>query len=208
MARTLARLLLTVFFTRPTLRGREHMPAEPFILAVDHQAPIDPLVILATVPRPLCLLLPAEVFHVPLLGWVCWRAGLIGMRPRPIGLRAIRAAMRALCEERRPLALFVTAPAGPADGPPRLLASFLAAHTGLAVVPGHLEGTARLWPAGSLVPRYHRSVELCLGAPLPLGLSGRPARPDLLRATERIHAAIAGLAPAAVERGVFAGGST
>jgi glycerol-3-phosphate O-acyltransferase / dihydroxyacetone phosphate acyltransferase len=68
--RALARLLLSLFYRRIEVVGREHIPARaPVIIAANHNnALVDPMLVMATVPRELVVLAAAPLFRNPVIG--------------------------------------------------------------------------------------------------------------------------------------------
>ena len=70
IVRQLARALLGLFYHRVEVVGREHIPARgPLIVAANHHnSLVDPLLLLATVPRRLVALAKAPLFRHPLIG--------------------------------------------------------------------------------------------------------------------------------------------
>ncbi len=78
--RGLARLLLTLFYRRIEIIGREHFPAggPVLITANHHNALVDPMLVMAAVPRALMILAAAPLFRNPVVGPLLW---LVGARP-------------------------------------------------------------------------------------------------------------------------------
>ena len=70
IVRQLARALLGLFYHRVEVVGREHVPAGgPLIVAANHHnSLVDPMLLLATVPRRLVTLANAPLFRHPLIG--------------------------------------------------------------------------------------------------------------------------------------------
>lgn len=69
LVRALARALLAIFYRRIDVAGLEHVPeGTPLIVAANHQnGLVDPMLLLATVPRPLRPLAKAGLFRHPLV---------------------------------------------------------------------------------------------------------------------------------------------
>src|SRR5262249_47397200 len=67
--RALARLLLNLFYRRIEVVGAEHIPARgPLIIAGNqHNSLVDPMLVMAAVPRPLVILAAAPLFRHPLI---------------------------------------------------------------------------------------------------------------------------------------------
>jgi len=67
--RALARLLLSLFYRRIEVVGSEHIPAaSPLIITANHHnSLVDPMLVMAAVPRPLTILAAAPLFHNPII---------------------------------------------------------------------------------------------------------------------------------------------
>ena len=62
----------------PELIGGEHIPREgPFVLAANHQSILDPLVLIACIPRKITFLAAAYIFRIPLVGLLIRAAGAL-----------------------------------------------------------------------------------------------------------------------------------
>jgi 1-acyl-sn-glycerol-3-phosphate acyltransferase len=101
----LARFLIGLFYRRVEVVGGERVPAGgPLILAANHQnALVDPMLLLATVPRPLTPIAKAPLFRHPLIGPFLRLAGAVPVHRRQEGggdparnEAMFRAASRAL----------------------------------------------------------------------------------------------------------------
>ena len=70
LLRRFARLLVSVFYRRVDVVGLEHVPATgPLILVANHHnALVDPILLLAAIPRRLVPVAKAPLFHHPLIG--------------------------------------------------------------------------------------------------------------------------------------------
>jgi len=84
LVRGLARLLLALFYRRVEVIGLEHVPASgPLIVAANHQnALVDPMLLLATIPRQLRPLAKAPLFRHPLIGPFLRLAGALPVHRR------------------------------------------------------------------------------------------------------------------------------
>jgi glycerol-3-phosphate O-acyltransferase/dihydroxyacetone phosphate acyltransferase len=79
MIQWLTELLVRVFFRRAVLTGAEHVPrGRPMIMVVNHpNALVDPLLVLALVPRPVVFLAKEPLFRMPVLGTLARALGCI-----------------------------------------------------------------------------------------------------------------------------------
>jgi glycerol-3-phosphate O-acyltransferase/dihydroxyacetone phosphate acyltransferase len=84
LIRALVRVLLAVFYRRIDVSGLEHVPAtEPLIVAANHQnGLIDPMLLLASVPRELRPLAKAGLFRHPLIAPFLRLAGALPLHRR------------------------------------------------------------------------------------------------------------------------------
>jgi 1-acyl-sn-glycerol-3-phosphate acyltransferase len=87
IVRHLARALLALFYHRIEVTGLEHVPAHgPLIVAANHHnALVDPMLLLAAVPRRLAPLAKAPLFRHPLIGPFLWLVGALAVDRRQEG---------------------------------------------------------------------------------------------------------------------------
>ena len=97
LLRGLAQIVLDIFYRRIEVVGSERVPARgPLIVAANHQnALVDPLLLMAAIPRRLVPLAKAPLFRLPLIGALARWAGAIPVeRPQdapgqPVGNAAM-----------------------------------------------------------------------------------------------------------------------
>ena len=84
LIRALARCLVALFYRRVDVVGVGHVPPTgPVIVAANHQnALVDPMLLLAAVPRTLVPLAKAPLFHHPIIGPFIRLAGAIPVTRR------------------------------------------------------------------------------------------------------------------------------
>ena len=82
--RGLIRLLLWLFYRRIDVVGRERIPETgPVIVAANHHnALVDAMLIMATIPRPITVLAKAPLFRHPLIGPPLWMIGAVPVHRR------------------------------------------------------------------------------------------------------------------------------
>ena len=87
IGRGLARLLLAVFYRRIEVRGLERVPASgPLVVAANHHnALVDAMLLLATIPRRLAPLAKAPLFTHPVIAPFLWLVGAIPVHRRQDG---------------------------------------------------------------------------------------------------------------------------
>jgi len=74
------------------IRGREHLPADPFLVASKHQSMWETL-IFNLIFYDCIFVLKRSLLAVPLVGWFMWRAGMIDV-DRSAGAAAMRKMLR------------------------------------------------------------------------------------------------------------------
>lgn len=101
LVRGFIRLLLRLFYRRVDVVGAEHIPPSgPLIVAANHHnSLVDPMLILATFPRPITVLAKAPLFRHP----------LIGPFLRAVGALPVHRRAEAGDDPRRNDAMFATA---------------------------------------------------------------------------------------------------
>jgi 1-acyl-sn-glycerol-3-phosphate acyltransferase len=89
------------------VRGREHMPSGPCIIAAKHQSTWETLAFNLVFPDE-AFVLKRELFHIPIVGWMMRRAGNIGIdrAAGPTALRSILRDSRAALSEGRSIIIF------------------------------------------------------------------------------------------------------
>lgn len=182
-------------FLRPVVEGAHHVPRHGrVILASNHLAFVDSVVIALVAPRRVHFLAKAEYFDHWRTRWFFEAVGSV-----PVRRGAHHAAQAALDAAREVLdadRAFGIYPEGTRSRDGRLHrghtgVAWLALTTGAPVVPVALRGTAALEPVGRRVPRLGR-VAVRFGAPM--RFPGRACVPGDRRAvTDKIMDAIGAL---------------
>jgi 1-acyl-sn-glycerol-3-phosphate acyltransferase len=175
------------------LRGREHLPREPAIIAMKHQSAWDTLGVPALF-GDVAIVLKRELLWIPFYGWYARKAGMIPI-DRGAGATALKSMVRRAREivaERRPIVIF---PEGTrtAVGVKRAYHPGIAAlytQLGLPVVPVAVN-SGLFWPRRRFLKRPGRIVVEAL-PPLPPGLDRKAFLAELQSrietATERLVA--------------------
>lgn len=149
------------------VEGEEFIPRTgPTILAANHVSFIDPIIIMASVRRPVRFMAKKELFRFPLFGWLLRQFGTFPVNRTRINLQAFKQAT-SLLEAGEVIAMFPEGTRG--DGielrPAKPGIGLIAARTGAPVVPVLHRGTGKVLPRGAWFPRPHRIV-IKFGAPL------------------------------------------
>lgn len=182
---------------RPKVSGSHHVPRSgPVILAANHLAVWDSMLLPVVVPRMVFFLGKHEYFTRPgRLGRAqaaCFR-GVGAIAVDRAGGRAAVAAMDASADVLRRGEIFALHPEGTRSPDGRLYRGHtgvgrLALRTGAPVVPVGIVGTDRVQPRGQKFPKPLR-VEIRFGEPLDLTGSER-SRDDVRHATDQVMQAI------------------
>lgn len=151
---------------RPTVTGREHVPATgPVIIASNHLSFIDSVVIPLVVPRRVRFLAKAEYFGGPGLRGrlTAWFFGSVvdAVPIRRTGHRDALTSLDAGLAVLKAGSAFGIYPEGTRSRDGRLYrgktgVGWLAMASGAPVVPVTLVGTERIQPVGARLPRIHR----------------------------------------------------
>jgi len=201
------RFLLREFAWRILVRiesveGLENIPPSgAAILAINHIALVDPIVVLGLTPRVIVPLAKIEVYDYPIVGVLPRMYGVIPVRRGEFDRRALDMAQEVL----RAGEIVLVAPEGtrsPAMQQGKEGLAFLAARTGAPIVPVGVDGTVG-YP--SIDPRRWRQggARLKVGAPfLYRPASGRMTRDRLRLMTDEAMYRVAQLLPAS-RRGVY-----
>ncbi len=157
------------------VRGSQHLPGGPALIAGKHQAMLDVFIPFLAFPDPM-VVMKRELLWYPVLGWYAYRAGMIPI-DRAGSSQTVRAMIKAAktrMEEGpgRQLVIFPEgtrqAPGAPPDYKPAGIRAFYKA-LGVSVVPSSTN-SGLCWPARGVLRRSGRVVYEFL-PPLPAGQS-------------------------------------
>jgi 1-acyl-sn-glycerol-3-phosphate acyltransferase len=175
----LAWLKLTVGLDHE-VRGAEHLPAGPYILAPKHQSAWDTLVLNRIVKAP-AFVLKRELTWIPILGWYLSRAGniVIDRKAGPSALRKLVNQGRAAAAEGRPIVIFPEGTRGPVGGklPYQPGVAALYAQLGVPLVPVALN-SGPFWGRAAFLKRPGR-ITIEILPPIAPGLHRRRALAEL-----------------------------
>lgn len=89
------------------VRGREHLPTGPAIVAAKHQSAWDTIIFLVLLDDP-AYVLKRELFKIPIYGWFTWKLDMIGIdrAAGPTALKRLAAQARPAVAAGRPLVIF------------------------------------------------------------------------------------------------------
>ena len=177
------------------VRGAEHIPLSgPALIVSNHQSLLDPPAIGGAARRQIYFLAKAELFRIPLFGWLFWALHARPVRREGPDPRALRTAAL-LLEEGKALLVF---PEGTrsldgrlGEGKPGV--GMLAVTSGAPVVPAYVSGTREALPKGAAWPRRSQ-VSVSFGPALHFKAPSSVGRKERYReAVEEIMRGIAQL---------------
>ena len=168
-ARAWAHTVLYVCGIRLRVEGRERLRSGAcYVFVANHCSALDIPALLAALPGPTRMLAKASLFRLPFLGWYIRRVGYVPV-DRTSPRRAARSLGVALARagSGRSMVVFAegTRSAGGATRPFKRGAFWLAARTGLPLVPVALVNSGRLLPPGARWPDPGL-LEVRVGEPL------------------------------------------
>jgi len=192
--RLAVRVWLLATGCRLRVRGLEHLQEVspgPLVFVANHASYLDPLLVIAALPRDYAFVVKREAMGWPVLGPIIRRLEPVPVeRLDPKESAASAERLRQVLERQRSLFFFPEGTFAQTAGllPFRLGAFKLAAETGRPIVPVALVGTRRWLPNGVLLRRT--DLELVVEAPL---VAPTSALPDLVRLREESAERIARL---------------
>jgi len=170
-------------------RGRDKLPAGPYIVACKHQSLWETFALFTVLPDP-TFVLKRELMWLPLFGWLATKARMIpidrGSHTKALTSMIAAARREAACG--RQIVIFPEGTRRSPGAKPRYLpgVAFLYAELGLPCVPVALN-SGLFWPRRSL-RRYPGTVLVEMLDPIPPGLEKREFLSRLQSATEEATA--------------------
>lgn len=180
----LARIVLVVL-RRWEVLGRENLPASGgIILVANHVSYWDPVVVICAFNRKVHFMAKAELFKIPVIGYVIRISGAFPVRRDKSDRSAIRTAVK-LLEEGQVVGVF---PEGTRSHTgellkPHLGAAMLASKTGVPMLPIAVSGTRGVFG----------KIKVRVGRPVINRSVGKGNKDDLEKASDRIMEQIAAL---------------
>lgn len=190
------RAILAAFaraFWRLEIRGRENLPAEgPFVLAPVHRSNIDFLLASAVTKRRMRFMGKDSLWRYAWLGKIWTALGAYPVRRGTPDREALRQTVEAI-KAGEPAVIFPegTRQSGPVVEELFEGAAYVAAKTGVPIVPMGIGGSEAAMPRGSKMIRPVKVV-LTVGKPIDVRLTteGRVARSAVRDTTEQLRAEI------------------
>lgn len=154
-AQTTLWLMKVIVGTKLDVRGKEHLPEGPYLIAAKHQSAWDTIALTLLFPDP-ALVMKAELLKIPVYGWFCSKFGMIPIERQtgPSALRKMLKAARTRAAEGRQILVFPEgtrrAPGEAPDYKPGILLLYDALE--LPCVPVALN-SGLFWPRGCTLRR-------------------------------------------------------
>lgn len=154
-------------------KGLENFPQKSgFIIASNHRSHLDSPVVNIISPVPVIFLAKAELFKVPVLGWLIKKSGAIPIeRNKKSGNKSLIKALK-LLKEGYTIGVF---PEGTRAKPkeflkPKAGIGLLISKAKVLVVPVRIEGTDDIFPKGSKFPKIGKTpIYVNVGKPIIFG---------------------------------------
>ena len=178
--------------------GLENVPTEgPVVLAANHLAFIDSLLVMYSLDRPVSFLGKAEYLDHPIARRLF---PMTGMLPLDRTGKRARVTLRRVQEILGEGGVVGVHPEGTRsrDGllnPGHSGVAQMALQASAPIVPVALVGTDRAQPVGTVIPGFRSKIEICFGAPIGMGrwASTRRTRQARTELTEEVMQSIAAL---------------
>ncbi len=181
---SLAQVVFTIYF-RVRTRGLENLPSQGGgLLLMNHQSFLDPLVTGVWINRPVSYLARANLFRVPIIGWILRHTYVLPINRAGGSTAVIRETVRRL-EQGFLVGIFPEGTRSVDGEIGRLKPGFLAVirRSKVPVIPVGIAGTEKAFGRGSWFPKPFR-VRIVIGAPLPSAeiekLSGKGHESEML----------------------------
>jgi 1-acyl-sn-glycerol-3-phosphate acyltransferase len=188
-ARSSLWLLRVICGVRVEWRGREKLPAGPYLVACKHQSVWETFALFALLSDP-AYVLKRELMWIPLFGWLATKAGMIPVdrSAHASAVARMTAAARREIARSRQIVIFPEGTRRPPDAEPRYLpgAAFLYTETNLPCIPIALN-SGLFWPRRTL-RRPPGTVLVEVLDPIPPGLKRREFMSRLQNALEEATA--------------------
>lgn len=177
--------------TKMEVRGREHLPDGPALVAAKHHAAWETFALVPLLRDP-AIVMKEELLRLPLYGWFSRKFEMIPIR-RELGARALRLMAREAASrtaQGRDVLIFPEGTRRPPGAPPayRPGIALLYEELGVPCVPVALN-SGLFWPRHSIL-RYPGTIVVEFLEPIPPGL---PRKVFVAQLQERIEAATARL---------------
>jgi 1-acyl-sn-glycerol-3-phosphate acyltransferase len=175
ICRRLLRILFALFYRLEAI-GTQHVPEEgPVILCANHISTFDPPLVGTPLERKVHFMAKAELFQMPILGWLIPRVGAFPVKRGGVGKETIKATLQ-LLRDGRVLGIFPEGSRKNPSGEGKKGAALFATRTGAAVIPVSIIGNYKLF----------RKMTIIYGPPVDLSEFAEGTSEQLEAATDKI----------------------
>ncbi len=167
--------------------GQNRVPQKgPFVLVANHQSLIDPLVLMACIPRKIIFLAAAYVFEIPLIGSVVRAGGALPVNSPKGDSKSIKQSLSHLSKG----GVIGVFPEGGVSLDGQLTPflpgwAYLALKAGVPAIPVAISGTQHVLPVGKYIPRCGR-IRINIGEPFPQRNKSKISRKDMEESNEKM----------------------
>jgi len=157
--RAFIRLFFRLAGIRIDVEGVENLPSDPLVLVSNHASYLDPLILIAALPRPVLFVAKQEVLRAPVVATWIRKPGHLTVERGPVAQSARDTArLEEALARGRSVSLFAEGTFTRARGlrPFRLGAFKAAAQAGCPIVPAAIVGSRTLLPDETWLPRRTR----------------------------------------------------
>jgi 1-acyl-sn-glycerol-3-phosphate acyltransferase len=169
IARFILRVLFRILF-RVHVIGRENVPETGSVmLCANHTSNLDPVTVGIPLERKVHYMAKAELFRVPVLGWLITQFGAFPVKRGGISKESIRNALKIL-NEGKVMGIFPEGSRHNQGGAAKKGAASMAMKAGAAIVPVAIAGNYKLF--GEITVIYGNPLDLSEFADHPDGSEG------------------------------------
>ncbi|MCB1520342.1 MAG: 1-acyl-sn-glycerol-3-phosphate acyltransferase [Hyphomicrobiaceae bacterium] len=177
--------LRVIVGTRLEVRGREHLPAAPVLIAAKHQSAWDTFALITLLGDP-AMVMKAELGWIPFYGWFShkFRHIFVQRERGPSALKTLIRDARDRAADGREIVIFPEGTRRPPGAPPDYKPGVVAVYEALALpcVPLALNSGV-FWPRRQMI-RHPGTIVVQFLPPIPPGLARREFRAALVEAIE------------------------
>lgn len=198
VARAWARMFHSIFDLKLEVSGLEHLASdEHYIYCANHSSYVDVPTVIAAIPKDMRLVMRKSLTRIPIWGWSMLASPYIILE-RASPTKARRTLQKAIETIRKGANVLLFADGTRThDGtlqPLKRGAFHIAHESGLSVIPLYIGGTYDVLNRREYLPKMHRNIRVCIGAPIAVNpeiKSSREREIDLMKRTASVIESLA-----------------
>ncbi|MDI6799667.1 MAG: lysophospholipid acyltransferase family protein [Actinomycetota bacterium] len=180
IVRPLNKLIFKTLF-RLKVEGRKNIPKTGhFVVVANHESLLDGFVLAAAIERQITFMAAAFLFKKPFVGWFLKQIGAIPVKKEGQNLAGLKRALGVL-ERGGVIGIFPEG--GIFETDLYFGAAYLAARSGVALLPASIIGADKVLPVGQRWPRFVQ-IRVIIGDGIAVERSLKPSRKLLEETTE------------------------